>query len=118
MIAWYAPQFAELRKRCCAGGEEAFICSISRNRAWEARGGKTRSYFAKTADDRYIVKQLQGPEKKTFQEIAPAYFRYLAGCMKNGARSCLAKIMGVFTVSLPISLSSSYTLCSKYKEMT
>ena len=111
MTAWFAPQFAELRRRCCAGGEEAFLCSLSRCRAWEARGGKTRAYFAKTADDRYIVKQLQASEKKSFQEIAPAYFRYLATCMRRGAPTCLAKIMGVFTVR-PSPAPASTTLPS------
>ena len=69
-------------------------------RTWEARGGKTGSYFAKTTDNRYIVKQLQASEKKTFQEIAPAYFRYLAGCIRRHSHTCLAKIMGVYTVRL------------------
>lgn len=35
VTAFYAPQFAELRARCCDGGEEAFICSLSRCR-WVA----------------------------------------------------------------------------------
>lgn len=27
-------------------------------RRWESRGGKSNAYFAKTRDDRYIVKSL------------------------------------------------------------
>lgn len=79
-------------------------------RTWEARGGKTRSYFAKTTDDRYIVKQLQASEKKTFQEVAPAYFRYLTGCMRRKLHTCLAKILGVYTVS-PCQIVLPYSNC-------
>ena len=102
VTAWFAPQFAELRRRCCAGGEEAFLCSLSRCRAWEARGGKTRAYFAKTADDRYIVKQLQASEKKSFQEIAPAYFKLFGAPACDATQpTCLAKIMGVLHGASP-----------------
>lgn len=40
------------------GGESAFIASMCRCRRWESRGGKSNAYFAKTRDDRYIVKSL------------------------------------------------------------
>ena len=82
------------------GGEAAYLASLSRCRPWEARGGKTRSYFAKTCDDRYIVKQLQPSEKRSFPEIAPSYFRYLAHAMRKSLPTCLAKIMGIYTVGL------------------
>lgn len=65
---------------------------------WEPRGGKSNSFFAKTRDDRFIVKQLSLAERKSFQEIAPKYFAYLAHAMRNKQPTCLAKIMGVFTV--------------------
>lgn len=53
MVAYYAPQFAELRGRCVAGGEGVFLASISRCRKWASRGGKSNVYFAKTRDDRW-----------------------------------------------------------------
>ena len=65
---------------------------------WEPRGGKSNSFFAKTRDDRFIVKQLSLAERKSFQEIAPKYFAYLAHAMRKEQPTCLAKIMGVFTV--------------------
>ena len=33
-----------------------------------------------------------------FQELAPKYFAHLAAAMRDGQRTCLAKIMGVYTV--------------------
>ena len=52
MTAYYAPQFAELRRRCVVGGEPAFLASISRCHKWAASGGKSAVYFARTADSR------------------------------------------------------------------
>lgn len=69
---------------------------------WEPRGGKSNSFFAKTRDDRFIVKQLSAAERKSFQEMAPNYFAYLARAMRNRQPTCLAKIMGVFTVSFSL----------------
>ena len=47
---------------------------------------------------RYIVKQLQASEKRSMQEITPSYFRYLAHVTRKSAPTCLAKIMGIYTV--------------------
>ena len=69
-----------------------------RCRPWSAAGGKSRAYFVKTADDRFIVKQLQASEKRSVQEIAPSYFRYLAQTFRRSAPTCLAKILGMYTV--------------------
>lgn len=58
VTAYYAPQFGMLRQRCVQGGEGAFIASLMRCRRWQSRGGKSNAYFAKTRDERYIVKSL------------------------------------------------------------
>ena len=47
---------------------------------------------------RFIVKQLQASEKRSMQEITPSYFRYLANTTRKAAPTCLAKIMGIYTV--------------------
>ena len=77
------------------GGEAAFLASMSRCRRWDTRGGKSNAYFAKTRDDRYIVKQLSKAEKASLLDYAPSYFEYL---LQRGAHTCLAKILGVFQV--------------------
>lgn len=98
MVAYYAPQFAALRQHCIVGGESAFLAALTRCRKWENRGGKSGSYFAKTLDDRYIIKQLSKSERQSFLELAPQYFRYIGGALQ-GERACsLAKIVGVFQV--------------------
>jgi 1-phosphatidylinositol-3-phosphate 5-kinase len=55
-VVYYAKQFDGLRRRC--GLEENFLQSLGRSLNWAAQGGKSRSNFWKTADDRYIIKTL------------------------------------------------------------
>lgn len=93
VVAYFAPQFAELRRRWVAGGEAAFVTSLSRCRKWDSTGGKSNAYFAKTRDERFIVKQLSRSEKASLLGTAPTHFAYLA---RRGARTCLAKILGVY----------------------
>lgn len=59
VTAYYAPQFAELRRRCVAGGDSAFLASISRCRKWASRGGKSAVYFARTLDRRWVGRAEQ-----------------------------------------------------------
>ena len=53
---YYAQQFDLLRKRC--GIEATYLKSIEKSANWLAEGGKSRSNFWKTADDRFIIKTL------------------------------------------------------------
>ena len=70
VVAYYPLQFAELRRRYVVGGELAFLLSLSRCKRWHPRGGKTTAYFAKTHDERFVVKQLSRPEKVRAQHRA------------------------------------------------
>jgi len=53
---YYAKQFDVLRKRC--GVNDAFLKSLSTSTNWAAEGGKSKSNFWKTSDDRFIIKTL------------------------------------------------------------
>jgi len=53
---YYAKQFDLLRKRC--GINDTFLKSLSRSTNWSAEGGKSKSNFWKTSDDRFIIKTL------------------------------------------------------------
>lgn len=53
---YYAKQFDSLRKRC--GIDDIFLKSLSRSTNWAAEGGKSKSNFWKTSDDRFIIKTL------------------------------------------------------------
>lgn len=95
VVAYFAPQFAEVRRRWVAGGEAAYVASLSRCRKWDSSGGKSNAYFAKTRDERFIVKQLSRSEKGSLLNTAPAHFAYLS---RRRERTCLAKILGVYQV--------------------
>ncbi|MEW5311615.1 MAG: hypothetical protein WDW38_003314 [Sanguina aurantia] len=100
VVAYYAPQFAELRRRCVQGGDAAFISSLCRCRTWDTRAGKSNAYFAKTRDDRYIVKSLSKVEKQSFLDFATSYFEHVAKACLTGRPMCLAKVVGVFSLSM------------------
>lgn len=53
---YFAKQFEMLRKRC--GVNDVFVKSLSRSTNWAAEGGKSKSNFWKTNDDRFIIKTL------------------------------------------------------------
>jgi 1-phosphatidylinositol-3-phosphate 5-kinase len=53
---YYAKQFELLRKKC--GVHETFVTSLSKSANWAAEGGKSKSNFWKTSDQRFIIKSL------------------------------------------------------------
>ena len=75
VTAYYAPQFDALRELIVEGGQPVFLACLSRCKKWLSQGGKSNVYFAKTRDERYVVKQLTRSEKQSFLDFAPAYFR-------------------------------------------
>ena len=51
---FYAEQFDALRRTCHVDGR--IVESLSRCMKWDSRGGKTKSVFLKTLDDRFVLK--------------------------------------------------------------
>lgn len=98
VTCYYAKQFDLLRKLCFPD-EVDFIRSLSRCRKWSAQGGKSNVYFAKSLDDRFIIKQVIKTELDSFEETAPHYFKYLMDSINSGSPTCLAKILGIYQVS-------------------
>jgi 1-phosphatidylinositol-3-phosphate 5-kinase len=99
VTCYYAKQFDVLRKKCC-GGDMDYIRSMSRCRKWGAHGGKSNVFFAKTMDDRFVVKQVTSTEKISFLGFAPRYFNYLTESLNSGSPTSLAKIVGLYRVSV------------------
>uniref|UniRef100_A0A7N1A8F9 1-phosphatidylinositol-3-phosphate 5-kinase n=3 Tax=Kalanchoe fedtschenkoi TaxID=63787 RepID=A0A7N1A8F9_KALFE len=98
VICYFAKQFESLRKKCCPS-EVNFIRSLSRCSTWSAQGGKSNVYFAKTSDERFIIKQVTKTELDSFEEFAPEYFKYLTNSISSGSPTCLAKILGLYQVT-------------------
>ncbi|XP_038712698.1 1-phosphatidylinositol-3-phosphate 5-kinase FAB1B-like isoform X2 [Tripterygium wilfordii] len=99
VTCYYAKRFDALRRTSCPS-ERDFIRSLSRCKKWGAQGGKSNVFFAKTLDDRFIVKQVTKTELESFIKFAPAYFKYLSESISTRSPTCLAKILGIYQVSL------------------
>jgi 1-phosphatidylinositol-3-phosphate 5-kinase len=97
---YFARQFDSLRRKC--GIEEIMLKSLERSDVWDAEGGKSRSNFFKSSDDRFIIKTLVNAwnvaDLQVLLEIAPAYFEHIESTAKKP--SVLAKVLGFFTVEV------------------
>ncbi|KAM7459316.1 hypothetical protein LguiA_036310 [Lonicera macranthoides] len=99
VTCYYAKRFEALRRTCCPS-ELDFIRSLSRCKKWGAQGGKSNVFFAKTMDDRFIIKQVTKTELESFIKFAPEYFKYLSESISTGSPTCLAKILGIYQVTI------------------
>uniref|UniRef100_A0AAG5DAA2 1-phosphatidylinositol-3-phosphate 5-kinase n=1 Tax=Anopheles atroparvus TaxID=41427 RepID=A0AAG5DAA2_ANOAO len=77
-----------------------FARSLSKSVRWEARGGKSGSKFSKTVDDRFVLKEMSRTDLTIFENFAPNYFEYLQRCIKQKHITLLAKIFGVFKITI------------------
>ena len=81
VTAYYAAQFDAFRQLVCedsgaaAPAISSYVASLCRCVKWKTRGGKSNAYFAKTMDDRFVIKQLSKSELQSFLDFAPQYFR-------------------------------------------
>ncbi|XWS24864.1 hypothetical protein CRYUN_Cryun27aG0021600 [Craigia yunnanensis] len=99
VVCLYANQFRDLRERCYPS-ELDYIASLSRCRNWDAKGGKSKSFFAKTLDDRFIIKEIKKTEYDSFEKFALHYFKYMNQSFESGSQTCLAKVLGIYQVTV------------------
>lgn len=93
---FYAEQFDALRRKC--GVADRIVESLSRCAPWDSKGGKTKSVFLKTQDDRLVMKSLSQIETQAFLKFAPAYFSIMAEALFHDLPSVIAKMLGFFQV--------------------
>ena len=119
---YYAKQFDALRKRC--GVEDVFVRSMAKCEPWKAQGGKSRSNFWKTSDDRFIIKTLVNAwnvadlcvqtssffpsddrfgllkmdDSQVLIDLAPSYFLHMDSTANRA--SILAKLLGFYTIEV------------------
>jgi hypothetical protein len=78
--------------------EQGFVQSLSSAYSWAASGGKSGASFARTADDRFVIKCISRTELQMFLDCAPAYFEYLSKAFFHGLPTVLCKIVGVYQI--------------------
>ena len=93
---FFAEQFDAVRKKC--GVSERIIESLSRCLKWDSKGGKTKSVFLKTLDDRLVLKSLSQTEVQTFLSFAPAYFQIMSEALFHELPSVIAKMLGFYQI--------------------
>lgn len=79
---------------------KAFARSLCRSMKWEARGGKSGSKFSKTIDDQFVLKEMSKTDVGIFENFAPNYFEYIGQCLVQKKPTLLAKIFGVFKITV------------------
>lgn len=90
--SWKSLEAEEIRKN--------FARSLSKSVLWDAKGGKSGSRFAKTTDKRFILKEMSKTDVAIFENFAPNYFEYINESLKSDQLTLLAKIVGVFKVTI------------------
>ena len=100
---FYAESFDALRRKC--GVAERFVESLSRCLKYDSKGGKSKSLFLKTLDDRFVVKSLSPVEVNAFFKFAPNYFSFMHHNLFKGLLSVIAKMVGLFQVTIKTSAS-------------
>jgi 1-phosphatidylinositol-3-phosphate 5-kinase len=93
---FFAEQFDALRRK--VGVADRFVESLSRCLKWDSKGGKTKSVFLKTLDDRFVLKSLSLSETTSFLNFAPDYFSIMAEALFHDLPSVIAKMLGFFRI--------------------
>jgi hypothetical protein len=97
---YFPGKFEALRKMYC-GSYDSVLTSISKSRTWaENSGGKSQSSFHVTEDGKYIFKTVKSSEIRMFGEISTSYFEYLSRSFSNQCPTAIAKILGIFELTV------------------
>lgn len=93
---FYAEQFDAVRRKC--GVADRIVESLSRCLKWDSKGGKTKSVFLKTLDERLVLKSLSPIETQAFLRFAPAYFNIMAEALFHELPTVIAKMLGFYQI--------------------
>ena len=95
---FFAEQFDAVRRKCGIAEHDRIIESLSRCAKWDSKGGKTRSLFLKTSDDRFVLKSLSQVETQSFLKFAPNYFQIMSEAFFHELPSVIAKMLGFYQI--------------------
>ncbi|KAI9842668.1 MAG: 1-phosphatidylinositol-3-phosphate 5-kinase [Thelocarpon superellum] len=95
---FYAEQFDAVRRKC--GVADRVVESLSRCVKWDSKGGKSRSVFLKTLDQRLLLKSLSAVETQAFLKFAPAYFQIMSEALFHELPTVIAKMLGFYQIIL------------------
>ena len=93
---FFAEQFDAVRRKC--GVADRIVESLARCLKWDSKGGKTKSLFLKTLDDRFVLKSLSPVETQSFLKFAPNYFQIMSEAFFHELPSVIAKMLGFYQI--------------------
>ena len=93
---FFAEQFDAVRRKC--GVADRIVESLARCLKWDSKGGKTKSLFLKTLDDRFVLKSLSPVETQAFLKFAPNYFQIMSEAFFHELPSVIAKMLGFYQI--------------------
>ena len=106
--SYFTAEFHALRQQILSDKTGLkFVKSLAECSRWEAMGGKSGLLFFKTADDRFVLKQMNKFEYQSFLEFAPHYFEYIKQSLQNNVKTLLGKIVGVYKVGFKNSVTGA-----------
>jgi 1-phosphatidylinositol-3-phosphate 5-kinase len=100
---FFAEQFDAVRRKC--GVSDRIVESLSRCMKWDSKGGKTKSLFLKTLDDRFVLKSLSPIETQAFLKFAPNYFQIMSEAFFHELPSVIAKMLGFYQIIIKNSVT-------------
>ena len=72
-----------------------------RSKVWsENSGGKTKSTFYKTEDEKYVFKRVKSTEIKMFGDMSNSWFEYISRSFVNQCPTAIAKVLGIFELTI------------------
>jgi 1-phosphatidylinositol-3-phosphate 5-kinase len=63
-------------------------------------GGKSKSEFYKSYNEKYVMKVINSQEMKMFFEFAQPYFVYMCRSFNQKCPTSIAKILGAFKINM------------------
>ena len=81
-------------------------------------GGKSKSKFYKSYDDKYVYKELRKNEFKMFLEFASQYFDYLCKSFFHNYPCALCKILGAYKIKIMYKQNGQTKTIKKYLFIT
>ena len=97
---FYPSHFQALRKLYC-GSQNTQCESLFKSQKWgDVSGGKTKSDFYKSFDEKYVMKVISESEIKRFNEFALSYFEYMCRSFNQKCPTSIGKILGAFRITI------------------
>ena len=97
---YFPRQFEALRIAYCTSYQE-FILSISKSKEWKtASGGKSKSKFLVTKDNRYLLKIIKQDEFEMFNSFIFDYFKHVNQFLFHNEPSVMIKILGLYKIKI------------------